>query len=174
MMESGFRAATSAHATVHASRSKQVPAPLRLLAVVDGTEHTNRVLDYIVALAQGRDAIEVIVLNVQSKREDARLRGYQSFKQEEVDKRLINELGAPIVGSTGRWLDKARIQNRSKVLIGEAVRTILQCAAEEDCDFIVIGGRPPQGIKGRILATFGWCPILRLLVAANTPVVVVK
>ena len=114
MTESAPRAATPAHAP----RSKQVPAPLRLLAVVDGTERTNRVIDYIVALAQGRDAIEVIVLNVQTKREDARLRGYQSFKQDEVDDRLINDLGAPVVGGASRWLDQARIQHRSKVLIG--------------------------------------------------------
>jgi nucleotide-binding universal stress UspA family protein len=142
--------------------------------VVDGTERTNRVLDYIVTLAQGRDAIEVIVLNVQAKREDARLRGYQSFKQDEVDDRLINELGAPIVSSAGRWLDKARIQHRSKVLIGEPAQMILRCAAEEDCDSIIIGEGFPAGVTGWISAMLGSSPTLQLLAAANTPVVVVK
>jgi nucleotide-binding universal stress UspA family protein len=142
--------------------------------VVDGTERTNRVIDYIVTLAQGRDAIEVIVLNVQSKREEARLRGYQSFKKDEVDDRLINELAAPIVSSAGRWLDKARIQHRSKVLIGEPVQMILRCAAEEDCDSIIIGKDSAAGMRGWISAMFGSSPVLRLLAATNTPVVVVK
>jgi nucleotide-binding universal stress UspA family protein len=145
--------------------------------VVDGTEQTNRVLDYIVTLAQGREAIEVVVLNVQSKREEARLRGYQSFKQDEVDDRLINDLGAPIVGSVCRWLDKAAIQNRSKVLIGDPAPTILRCAAEEDCDCIVIGNRRAEGIRRFAAAaglTLGSPPVSQLLAATNIPVVVVK
>lgn len=165
-------------APTQAPRSKQVPTPLRLLAVVDGTERTNRVLDYIVTLARGREAIDIVVLNVQSKREDARLRGYQSFKQDDVDDRLINDLGAPIVDSVSRWLDKAAIQNRSKILIGDPASTILRCAAEEDCDCIVIGDRRPEGIRRWLAATAGLIPgspsVYRLLAAANTPVVVVK
>jgi nucleotide-binding universal stress UspA family protein len=168
------QAAPPTHPALNVPRSKQLPARFRLLAVVDGTERTNRVLDYIVRLAQGRDAIEVVVLNVQTKREDDRLRGYQSFKQDEVHDRLINDLGAPIVGSVGRWLNKAYIPNRSKVLIGEPVQTIVRCAAEEDCDSIVVGDGPAQGIRGWISATLGSSPLLRLLAAANIPVVVVK
>ena len=174
MTESGFQAAPPDRAAAPMARARKVPAPLRLLAVVDGTERTNRVLDYIVTLAQGRDAIEVIVLNVQSKSHDARLRGYQSFKQDEVDDRLINDLGTPIVGGASRWLDKAHIRHRSKVLIGEPVQIILRCAAEEDCDSIVIGDRRPEGMSGWISATLGSTPVLRLLATASTPVVVVK
>jgi nucleotide-binding universal stress UspA family protein len=174
MTESGSRAATPTHAALNVPRAKQLPARFRLLAVVDGTERTNRVLDYIVTLAQGRDAIEVVVINVQTMREDGRLRGYQSFKQEEVHDRLINDLGAPIVGSAGRWLNKAQIPHRSQVLIGDPVQTIVRCAAEEDCDSIVIGERPPKDMMGWISATLGLSPVLRLLAAANIPVVVVK
>ena len=174
MTESGSRAEPHTHAALNATRSKQVPAPLRLLAVVDGTECTNRVLDYIVTLAQGRDAVDVIVLNVQTMREDDRLRGYQSFKQEEVHERLINDVGAPIVGNAGRRLNKAHIPYRSEVLIGEPVQTIVRCAAEEDCDSIVIGQRPPEGMRGWISVTLGLSPVQRLLAAANIPVVVLK
>jgi nucleotide-binding universal stress UspA family protein len=174
MTEPGTRSATPTHAALNIPRAKELPARFRLLAVVDGTERTNRVLDYIVTLAQGRDTIEVIVLNVQTKRDDDRLRGYQSFKQEEVHDRLINDLGAPIVGNAGRWLNKAHIQHRSKVLIGEPVQTIVRCAAEEDCDSIVVGERPPEGMRGWISATLGLSVVLRLLAAANIPVVVVK
>ena len=178
MTASGSQAASPGLKAADTRRAKNVPASLRLLAVVDNTERTNRVLDYIVTLAQGRDAIEVIVLNVQTKREDARLRGYQSFKQDKVDDRLISDLGAPIVGSACRLLDKVGIQHRSKVLIGEPVPTILRCAVEEDCDSIVIGERAPEGMRGWISRTagltLGSSPVLRLLAAANIPIVVVK
>ena len=174
MTTSGSQAAPPARASANALREKKVPAPLRLLAVVDGTERTNRVIDYVVTLVQGRDAIEVLLLNVQSKSQDARLRGYQTFRESEVDDRLINDLGAPIVGSASRMLDKLHIQHRSKGLVGEPVQTILRCAAEEDCDSIVVGDRRPEGMRGWISATLGLTPILRLLAAANTPVVVVK
>ena len=102
------------------------------------------------------------------------MRGYQSFKQDEVRDRLINDLGAPIVGSASRWLDKAHIRHRTRVLIGEPVQTILRCAAEERCDSVVIGERPPEGMTCRMTAMFGASPILRLLAATATPVVVVK
>ena len=174
MTESSSRAATSAHAATQAPRSKRLPAPFRLLAVVDGTERTNRVLNYIVRLAQGREAIEVIVLNVQTKDEDSRLRGYQSFKQDEVDDRLVNDVGAVIVGNVSRWLNKASIPHRSKILIGEPVQMILRCAVEENCDSIVIGEPTSKGVTGWIAATLGSSPVRRLLAAANNPVVVVK
>ena len=174
MTEAGFQAAPPARTASPIPRARKVPAPLRLLAVVDGTERTNRVIDYIVTLAQGREAIEVLLLNVQSKSHDARLRGYQTFMESEVDDRLINDLGAPIVGSASRMLDKVQIQHRSKVLVGEPVQTILRCAAEEDCDSIVVGDRRPEGMSGWISATLRSRPIWRLLAAANTPVVVVK
>ena len=174
MTASGSQAAPPARTAGHAPRAKKVPAPLRLLAVVDGTERTNRVIDYVVTLAQGREAIEVLLLNVQSKSHDARLRGYQTFRESEVDDRLINDLGAPIVGSASRMLDQAHIQHRSKVLIGEPVQTILRYAAEEDCDSLVIGESRPEGMRGWISGALGLTPDLRLLATANTPVVVVK
>ena len=178
MTASDFKATPPSLAAAQTTRVKNVPAPLRLLAVVDGTERTNRVLDYIIKLAQGRDAIEVILLNVQTKSEDARLRGYQSFKQDEVDDRLISDLGMPIVSSASRSLDKALIQHRSKVVIGEPVQTILQCASDENCYTVVIGERRPEGMRRWILAAVGLTlvssPTSRLLAAANTPIVVVK
>lgn len=174
MTASSSQAAPPPGVAAQMPRAKKVPAPLRLLAVVDGTECTNRVVDYIVTLAQGREAIEVLLLNVQSKSHDARLRGYQTFRESEVNDRLINDLGAPIVGSASRMLDKVHIQHRSEVLIGEPVQTILRYAAEEDCDCIVIGDRRPEGMRGWISATLGSTPVLRLLATASTPVVVVK
>lgn len=151
---------------------------LRLLAVVDGTESTNRIVDFITAFGEGRAATEAVVLNVQSKRLDARLRGYQNFKKDEIDDRLINELALPILNSVSSRLEKAGILCVSKAEIGDPVTTILRCAAENACNVILVGAQPPKGIEG-------WMPnamrvwlrsdlALRLIALAPASVVVVK
>ena len=150
----------------------------RLLAVVDGTESTNRIVDFITAYGDGRSTTEAVVLNVQSKRLDARLRGYQDFKQDEIDDRLINELALPLVNSVSSRLEKAGIVCSPKAAIGDPVATVLRCAAENACNVILVGARPSKGIEG-------WMPhpirawlrsdlALRLIALAPASVVVVK
>lgn len=172
--------------TVTGSQAAPAPGPhpavteshqtLRLLAVVDGSARTNRVVQFIVSLARCRASLDVVILNVQSKRQDMRLRGYQSFKQHEIDDRLVNEIGLPIVTSVSRRLTQEGIRNGTRIRIGEPVDAILQCAAEERCDAIVIAD-PPAGAFRRQLArmtgmAFG--PLASLAVLAQTPVVFVK
>lgn len=159
-------------ARMHAARS------LRFLAVVDGTESTNRIVDFILAFGEGRAAVETVVLNVQSKRLDSRLRGYQDFKREEIDDRLIHEVALPIVNSVSRRLEKAGILTVSKTEIGDPIATILRCAAENACNVILVGTRPSRGIEGWIPAAIrAWLRsdlALRLIAIAPVSIVVVK
>ena len=150
--------------------------PYRILAVVDGTERTNHVVDFITSLAARGATIEVVVLNVQSKRHDHRLRGYQTFKRDEIDNRLINEIGMPIVASVTRRLDKLGVAAQSRVEIGEPADVIPHCAAEEHCDAVVIGEEGPDAL-GRFLArTLGIVSGAAASLAAlsERPVIVVK
>ena len=140
MAKLGHQAPASDHFQ-RAARA-QVAQRQRLLAVVDGTESTNRIVDFITAYGEGRTVTEAVVLNVQSKRLDARLRGYQDFKQDEIDDRLINELALPIVNSVSSRLEKAGIVCSPKAEIGDPVATILRCAAENACNVILVGARP--------------------------------
>ena len=151
---------------------------MRFLAVVDGTERTNRVVEHVVALAQGSSAAEVVILNVQQKDGNARLRGYQTFKQHEVDERLVDDIGAPIVGSVSRKLDKIGIRNHTRVKIGDPAPTILRCASDERCDVIVVGFRGSAGIQRWLAETMGLSisssVAMRLVALARIPVVAVK
>jgi len=151
---------------------------LRLLAVVDGTESTNRIVDFITAYGDGRSTTEAVVLNVQSKRLDARLRGYQDFKQDEIDDRLINELALPILNSVSGRLEKAGIRCLSKAEIGDPVMTILRCAAENACNVILVGAQPPTGIEGWLPNTIrAWLRsdlAFQLTALAPASIVVVK
>jgi nucleotide-binding universal stress UspA family protein len=176
MPKKGSESLTAGSACHEADR--RIVRSLRILAVVDGSERTNRIVDFVVAVAQNSGAMEVIILNVQDRHFDARLRGYQNFKKNEIEDRLINELGTPVVNSVNNWLQKAGIVARSKVRIGDPVPVILRCAAEDDCDVIVIGESRLQGFRHWLFATMGMrlpsSLALRLIATAQMPVVVVK
>lgn len=151
---------------------------LRFLVVVDGRECTNRVVDFVTAVAAERDRTEAVVLNVQDMRGNARLRGYESFKREEIEDRLINELGGPIVNSVSTWLQKAGVLSVPTVKIGDPVSIILDCAAENRCDAIVIGEPRPTGLRGWIAAV-ARLPLVstrlhQLMIRSAKPLVVVK
>jgi nucleotide-binding universal stress UspA family protein len=151
---------------------------LRLLIVVDGREYTNRVVDFVTAVAAERNGTEAVVLNVQDVRGNARLRGYDSFKREEIEDRLINDLGGPIVNSVSTWLQKAGVLAVPMVKIGDPVPIILDCAEENGCDAIVIGEPRPKGFRGWITAVTR-LPLVsprlhQLMIRSAKPLVVVK
>lgn len=158
-------------------RSKQLPSPLRLLAVVDGTERTNRIVNYVLAAAQAAGTTQIVVLNVQEKREDGRLRGYQSFKKDEIDN-LMNERGRSVVTSVSQVLQAGGLAASCKVKIGRPVSTILRCAVEERCDVIVIGSAGPETfpwlLREAASFAFAWSVPGRIAALAAVPVVVVK
>ncbi|MDT3684078.1 MAG: universal stress protein [Pseudorhodoplanes sp.] len=149
---------------------------MRILAVVEGTAQTNRVVEYLTMLATRGAPIDIFVLNVQSKRRDHRLRGYQTFKQSEIDNRLIKEFGMPIVSHISRRLEKAGLRVQGRVEIGEPVETILGKAMQEHCDAIVIGGEKPGMLHRWLAGTLGlsFGPAASLTVLSKLPVVVVK
>lgn len=150
--------------------------PYRILAVVDSTERTNHVVDFLKSLAARGSPIEVVVLNVQSKRLDHRLRGYQTFKRHEIDGRLVEEIGMPIVASVSRHLEKLGIGAQGRVEIGEPGDIIPKCAAEEHCDAVVIGEQSPTALRRFLARTFGIVSgaAASLAALAQTPVIVVK
>lgn len=160
------------------SRDSKAAKRLRLLAVVDGSEFTNHIVDFILSFAEGRSVTEVVILNVQTKRADARLRGYQTFKEEEINDRLINEFGYPIVNNVSKRLQAAGITCLSKVAIGDPFAIISECALENECDVIVVGKRFRTGVGGIIPSLLRvWLEsrvTLKLVALAPTSVVVVK
>jgi nucleotide-binding universal stress UspA family protein len=150
---------------------------LRFLVVVDGYESTNRVVEFVTGVAAQRSGVVAVVLNVQDLRGNARLRGYESFKRQEIESRLINELGRPIVNNVSTRLQKAGVLSVPAVKVGDPVSIIMDCAAENACDAIVIGEPRPKGIRSWIAAVTR-LPIVssrlhQLMIRTATPLVVV-
>jgi len=149
---------------------------LKVLAVIDGTERTGRVIDCALRLASGAPGLRVVVLGVVAEPATGRLRGYGSFKQAEVYGGLRGAVRERAVAAAARRLDQEKITHVDRVEIGEPVATILRVALEENADLILLGDGPP-GVVQRMLPAIG----LSLATVANqvvqqamVPVVVVK
>ena len=150
---------------------------IKVLAVVDGSERAGRVVEYLIDLAERDETIDVILLNVQPKPEDWRLRGYGSFKQGEIVDRLVRDLGRPIVANVARKLEHAGIAHKDRVELGDPAATILRCAEEENCSAILIGEGPSGPIRRWLSRTMGVSVGLvsaQLVELGEIPVVVVK
>jgi nucleotide-binding universal stress UspA family protein len=158
--------------------AKPALQPLRVLAVIDGTQQTNRILNYLADLSASGPALEVVLLNVQERRTDARLRGYETFKQLEIDDRLRSEVSAPIVSSAARWLDKANIDVETAIEIGDPLEVILATAAAQRCALIAVGAPNLSGFSRWLVKAAGILvsnsAAARLLAASPIPVAVVR
>jgi nucleotide-binding universal stress UspA family protein len=151
--------------------------PLRVLAVIDGSEHTGRVIEYALNLGESGRPLEVILLAVVRTPADGRLRGYGSFKRNEVHGRLKEVMQERAVGSAARRFDQAQIAHKDRIEIGEPVDTILRVAREEGADIILLGDGPAGAVRrwlpkaiGLALATTAG----QVAEQAEMPVVVVK
>jgi nucleotide-binding universal stress UspA family protein len=149
--------------------------PLKVLAAVDGSERTGRILEFLLSIAAL--PITVVVLNVQPAPEDWRLRGYLSFKADEVLDRLVRDLGEPIVKGVGRRLADVRIAHSEIVKLGAFTESVLGCQREEGCDLIVVSApraSPLQLFFLRALGVSIRSAASELVQLADVPVVVVK
>ena len=148
---------------------------LKVLAVVDGSERTGRVLEFLLGMAAL--PITVVVLNVQPAPEDWRLRGYLSFKADEVWDRLVHDLGEPIVKGVGRRLADAGIAHSEIVTLGSLIESVLACQREESCDLIVVGAPTAGPLRRWLSLNLGVSlasPASGIAQIAEVPVVVVK
>jgi nucleotide-binding universal stress UspA family protein len=149
---------------------------LKVLAVIDGSERTGRIIDYARGLKSRGHGLQVVVLGVVRAPATGRLRGYGSFKQAEVYEGLKERMHQRAVSAVARRLDQENIAHVDRVEIGDPVATILRVAREEDADLILLGDKPP-GVVQRLLAATGllFATITNLVVQqAIVPVVVVK
>jgi nucleotide-binding universal stress UspA family protein len=149
---------------------------LRVLVAIDGSEGTGRVLNHVLRLQQRYGGVEVVVLNVQPKPQDWRLRGWGWFQREAIHDRLINDLGRRVIAGANRQLDAAGIAHRDRIELGEAGETIARCAREEGCDLVVLTEPRPGAVRAWLMRKSGLSPgsIASIVVhLAGIPVVLV-
>jgi nucleotide-binding universal stress UspA family protein len=172
MSRTGTNAPNDPGSAHHAGHAR----PLKVLAAVDGSERTGRVLELLLSMAAL--PITVVVLNVQPAPEDWRLRGYLSFKADEVFDRLVHDLGEPIVKGVGRRLADAKIEHSEIVTLGSSfTESVLACQREESCDLIVVSTARASRLQLLLLRVLGVSlrsTASELVQLAEVPVIVVK
>jgi nucleotide-binding universal stress UspA family protein len=129
--------------------------PVRVLAVVDGTECAGRVTKCLLDLQRWTHAVEVVLLNVQPEPATGRLRGYGGFRRTEIEERLINDLGQRAVSSAARHLDAAGIAHKDRVEMGEPATIIVRCAEEEKCAMIVVAEPGRNAVSDWLVRKWG-------------------
>ena len=151
--------------------------PLKVLAVIDGSERTGRVIEYALGLAQNGRPLETVLLAVIRQPPDGRLRGYGSFKRDEINARLKDVIGQRAVSAAARRFDQAGISHKDRIEIGDPVETILRVAHEEGSDVVLVADGPAGAVQrwlpkaiGLSVATVASQVVQRAVV----PVVVVK
>lgn len=116
----------------HASR-------LRVLAVLDGSQHSEAVIDYLLDLAKRGTQLEVVLLNIQPRPTAWQTRGVADGSPRE---RLGNYRGKRVVHSVRQRLDSAGIPATERVEFGDEASTIVHCATETSSDQIVMPALP--------------------------------
>ena len=159
------------------ARQANSSPPLRVLAVVDGTECAGSVTKCLLNLQTRNDAIEVVLLNVQPKPEVGRLRGYGRFRRTEINDKLINDLGKRVITSAARHLDAASIAYKDRIELGDAAEAVVRCADEERCDLIVLANFKPDIVSQWLMRTAGIAThsVASVVIHfANIPVLIAK
>lgn len=109
----------------------------RLLAVVDATERSRRVLDYVIGYAASIGPVEAVVLNVQTD-----LNADPNAPLGTTDW----PSGKRIIKNATRRLDRLGIVHKSRVEAGDPAATIARCTREERCDMIILSDGQTEGV----------------------------
>jgi nucleotide-binding universal stress UspA family protein len=171
---------TSAQSNEHTEAQRTASAtvrPAKLLVVVDGSERAGRVIEYALGLVPNGKQREIVLLGVVRQADDARLRGYGSFKRDEINAHLKDALGRRSMSAAARRFDQAGVAHKDRIEVGDPVETILRVANEEGCDLILVADAPAGAVQrwlpkaiGLSLATVAG----QVAQQAVVPVVVVK
>ena len=101
----------------------------KALVVIDGSERTGRVIEYALRLAQDGRGVEVVLLGIVPEPADGRLRGYGSFKRDEIHARLKDVIGQRAVAAAARRLEQAGVSHKDRIEVGDPAQTILRVIA---------------------------------------------
>lgn len=172
------------HTTEKRERTEAEPrtAPVasggvRILTVIDGSEHAGHAIDYVLDLAQELKDITFTLLAVVAEPADERLRGYGSFKREEVRARLKDVLGRRAIAAATHRFERADVSFTSRIEVGAPAATILRVASEEKCDLIFISEAPAGSFSRWLGRVFGLCiatVATQVAQSAPMPVTIIK
>lgn len=140
---------------------------MKILLPVDGSPHSDRATQHVIAMLQGCSGHQVLLINVQAPIDAPEIRGHMPAGEIEA---MQETRGGDALVSARALLDKAGIAYVPSVLIGPIAETINQFATDQGCDRVVMGTRGLGAIGGMLLGSV----TTELLRLTNLPVTLVK
>lgn len=141
---------------------------LTLLLPVDGSEYSDRALDYAIArAAKTRDAVHAHVLTVQAPIVTVNVKLFVSQESLET---YYREEGTKALADTLARAQEAGLETHPHIGVGDAARVILDYAAEKAVDEIVMGSHGRGALAGALVGSVAQ----KVVHGASVPVVLVK
>ncbi len=142
-------------------------AMLKALLPVDGSENALRAVRHLIALVQGREPMEVFLLNVQEPIDAWEVR--RCFKPEEIE--AMQEVqGGDALKAARELLEQAGVPFTAEVLIGDLAPSIAGYAKSMGCDKIIMGTRGMTPLANLLMGSVA----TKVIHLADVPVTLVK
>jgi nucleotide-binding universal stress UspA family protein len=139
----------------------------KVLVPVDGSEFSDRAVDYVIELAKGEEPLDLHLLSVQIPIDSGHARMFVS--DGDIDAYHRDE-GMAVLTPYIEKLDAAGIPHSYHVLVGHVAQTIARFAKEQKFDKVVMGTHGRSGLTQLLLGSVAQNVVRRLKV----PVALVK
>jgi len=140
---------------------------MKILLPVDGSAHSDRATQHVIAMLQGCGGHQVLLINVQPPIDAPEVRSH--MRADEIEAMQTSRGGDALV-SARALLDQAGIACSPDVLLGPVAETIARFATEQGCDKIVMGTRGLGALGGVLMGSV----TTELLHLTDLPVTLVK
>ena len=139
----------------------------KVLVPVDGSEFSDRAVDYVIELAKGQEPLDLHLLSVQIPIDSGHARMFVS--DDDIDAYHRDE-GMAVLKPYIEKLDAAGIPHNHHVLVGHVALTIARFAKEQNFDKVVMGTHGRSGLTQLLLGSVAQNVVRRLKI----PVALVK
>lgn len=140
---------------------------LKILAPIDGSNNSARVIEYLIQFARASKPFEVCLINVRDAVDSPQVRRFWS--EEQIRDFQQNE-GNLLLEPARKKLADAGIRCSAEVVVGDIAPTIVEQARARGCDMIVMGARG-MGAIGNLLMGSVATKVMHL---AEMPITLVK
>lgn len=140
----------------------------KLMVPVDGSEHSNNAVKFLVGkYSLYREPPEIHLLNVQFPIASGNVKHF--IRHEEID-RYYHDEGIVALQSARNLLDQAGVPYVFHIGVGEPAETIIRYAREQGCQQIVMSPRGLGSVLGMLMGSVA----TKVLHLSEVPVLLVK
>lgn len=140
---------------------------MKILLPVDGSAHSERAVQHVVAMLEGCGNHAIHLINIQAPIDAPEVRSHMTAAEIEA---MQETRGGDALAPARAVFDKAGLACTPAVLLGPVAETIVQYAGDKGCEKIVMGTRGLGAIGGVLLGSV----TTQVLHLTQLPVTLVK